>query len=231
MIVKIVTPHKYFADRHDEWLKPAFPEWFKSLRYDRATQIENTIKSSRECPAFVHMFKNAHLICAPMDMSFNITEDGRFGWKLAQESDMPFNRITSFNFEKQMGKEWGQYLSLKIDFQANFVPDESTQCMFVDPMYHIHHRTGMTAMTGVWPMHPKLYTILGVNLMVKPSVFENGFVHLDKGTPLAYLYWPNGKPKIEVEVCNQNEWRDMQYVETHFKGDFLKKEKELHYAV
>jgi hypothetical protein len=235
--VKIVTPQTYFAETYDQWITPAYPDWYKNLKVARDISIQDHIKTARECPAFVHLFKNAHLVRAPMDISIHYDPQKGVGWKMAQgtgEDVSPFNKISGFNFEVQMAPEWGKYMSVKLDFQAVLIPEESTECLFFDPMYHQDNRIPMTAMTGVWTMHPKLYTILGVNYMLDPekSFDKDGYMHISRGTPLAYLYWPNGKPSIEVEICTREEWSEKhEYTTTMFRGDFLKKEKELKDAV
>jgi len=227
-VVKILTPHKYFVDNSDDWLQPAYPDWYKKLKLDKATGIETEVSTSRECPAFVHLFKNSHLVRSPMDISFHITSGGEFGWKVSQQSDFPFVKISGFNFGLQMGKEWENSLSIKIDFSCKFIPEQDTQCMFFDPMYHLEgEKTGLSAMTGVWPMYPTLHTMLGVNMMIDVSKVINNYIHIEQGTPLAYLYWPAGKPKIEFDLCSDDEWIKNQYVHTSFKGDFVKKEQRL----
>tara|TARA_B100001059_G_scaffold48608_1_gene41603 strand:- start:834 stop:1529 length:696 start_codon:yes stop_codon:yes gene_type:complete len=229
--VKFVTTKQNLAKTIDQWITPAFPSWFKDLKVSVAESIQNDFRTVRHCPAFVHLFKNAHVLRAPQDISLLRQEDGTIGSR--QPNEIHQLSVGLFNFQTQMGDEWKKFSSVKVDFNGTFVPEESMTGMFFDPIYHQDERCALTAMTGVWPMHPELYTHLAINLMGQRQCFDDeGYLHINRGTPLAYLYWPQGKPVIEPEVVSIEEYeRDYLYVHTNFVGDFIKKEKELTNAV
>lgn len=232
MKVTFVTSKPHLAETINQWITPAFPEWFKELKVTHAQAIENDHKTARHCPAFVHLFKNAHLLRAPQDFSLHLNEaEGIVGSR--QPNDFKQMSVGAFNFATQMGEEWSNIYSVKCDFNGSFVPEDSVTAMFFDPIYHQDSRLKLTTMTGVWPMHPTLFTHVAVNMMGRSDCFdERGFMHVQKGAPLAYLYWPSGKPSIEPKVVSQEEYeRDYLYVHEHFQGDFVKREKELAYAV
>jgi len=227
MKVEFVTPKPNLAKTIDQWLTPAFPTWFKEIKVPIEEAIRENHKTVRHCPAFVHLFKNSHLLRAPQDMSLFRDEDGRIASREPNAREQFFSG--EFNFEFQMGKQWSKYDSIKFDVRGSLIPEESTTCLFFDPIYHEDEKTTLTAMTGVWPMHPELYSHIGINMLGNRQCFDDaGFLHIFKGTPLAYLYWPQGKPTIATKVVSEEEYeRDYGYVHNNFVGDFIKKEKDI----
>ena len=226
MKLKFVTPRHALANTIDKWLTPAFPSWYKDLKISNYEAIKQDLKVARYCPAFVHLFKNSLLLRAPQDISSWI-HDGGVSFEVP--SHPPSLNFGAFDFGKSMGKEWAKYNSVKIDVDGSFIPEEGTTCLFFDPMYHLDDRVPLTAMTGVWPMYPDLYTPLSINMMGNRDCYdENGFLLIPRGTPLAYLYFPQGKPTIETETVSFEEYEQKHmYVRTDFVGDFLKKEMEI----
>lgn len=231
MKVKFITPKSNLAKTINQWITPAFPSWFKDIKLPQDEELRLDFKTARHCPAFVQLFKNAHVIRAPQDFSLHCRTDNDIGLKSPNHADQVDHG--TFNFERQMGEEWAKYLSIKFDIRGVFVPEESTTAMFFDPIYHLDKKTPLTAMTGVWPMYPDLYTHVGINMMAQRNCFDDGgYLHIKCGTPLAYLYWPQGKPTIETEVVSEEEYAQKHvYIRNHFIGDFITKEKELANAV
>ena len=231
MKLKFITPKSNLAKTIDQWMTPAFPSWFKNIEVPQDEALRLDFKTARHCPAFVQLFKNAHLLRAPQDISLHCRADHEIGLKNPNQADQV--DLAFFDFERQMGEEWTKYFSIKFDLKGVFVPEESMTAMFFDPMYHLDKKTPLTTMTGVWPMHPDLYTHVAINMMAQRHCFDDGgYLHIKCGTPLAYLYWPQGKPTIETEVVSEEEYEQKHvYIRNHFIGDFITKEKELANAV
>ncbi len=231
MKLKFVTAKTALAETINEWITPAFPSWFKHLKVPEAEAIENDLKTVRQCPAFVHLFKNAHLVRAPQDISLHRGGNGEIGAKHPNGTQQV--QVGMHDFNITMGSEWAKYDSVKIDIMGALVPDQSMTCLLFDPAYHQDERMPLTTMTGVYPMYPTLFSFLGINMMGSKECFDDrGFLHIIRGTPLAYLYWPQGKPVIEAEVVSEEKFEsDYHYVHTNFVGDFMKKEKALTNAV
>jgi len=229
--LKFITPKPNLAKTIDQWITPAFPSWFKDIKVPHDEAVKEGMMTARHCPAFVKLFKNAHVLRAPEEISLHCQSNHDIGSK----NPNPFQqvKIGMFDFEHQMGKEWAKHISIKMDIAGVFVPEESVSPMFFDPMYHLDKKTPLTTMTGVWPMHPDLYTHLAINMMAQRDCFDDGgYLHIKCGTPLAYLYWPEGKPTIETEVMSEEEYKQKHhYVRNHFIGDFITKEKELANAI
>ena len=231
MKLKFVTAKTSLAKTIHEWWTPAFPSWFKHLKIPEAEAIVSDHRTVRQCPAFVHLFKNAHVIRAPQDISMHRNDSGEIGSKHPNGTEQV--QVSRFDFDDMMGKEWAKYDSVKIDIMGALVPDQDMAPLFFDPAYHRDERMPLTTMTGVYPLYPTLFSFLGINMMGSKECFdENGYLHIPRGTPLAYMYWPQGKPVIEAEVVSEDKFRsDYCYVHTNFVGDFIKKEKELKNAV
>jgi hypothetical protein len=228
MKVKFVTSSHHLASTMNEWLTPAYPKWFKDIRSMIDYKERRHKKTVKTCPAFVHLFKNSYLLRAPQDFMLRFTDKRVIDHQ--QPNEQKLVSVHSFDFKDTMSIDWRNILSVKVDIAGLFIPERSTSCLFFDPQYHIQeNRIPLRVMTGVWPMHPNIHSNIGINMMGDRSKFDkDGIITVNRGDPLAYLYWPEGKPTIEAEVVSIERYNtEFTYVREHFIGDFLKKEARL----
>lgn len=224
MKATIVTPCGHYARHHSDWLSPAFPEWFKSLKNDSISEEDRI--TARQCPAFINIFKNSFLVKAPQDFAFRVDENDFLGWTYIDEST-GFNSVSSHHLESQLGSEWEDWLSVKIDFCAVLIPEKPMSCIFLDPMYH-HNRSPFTTLSGAVTLYPDLYSTININMMIRKDEIRGKIISVPKGTPLAYLYFPEGRPKIDVQLCSAEEWHQQyEYIRTQVYGDWISREKTI----
>ena len=169
---------------------------------------------------------------APQDLFFTFDEDGVCEWNSADTIKggvAPFNSVYSFSFKDQMGDSWDDFHSLKINFEVQLIPDRKMTCVYLDPLYHLDERSPFVAMTGSFSIHPKLYVGLNVNLFItKRVVTPNQVIPILEGTPLCYLYFPDGKPSVESEFCSMDDWtHKYRYRHVKLHADWLHKARKI----
>ena len=241
MKIRLVTPNKYHSENFKDWLCSPYPDWYKKLRSPSPDDTTVILESVRTCPAFIDLFKNSFLVRAPQDLFFSFDEDGVCEWNSADTfkgavpsnlpfvSPVPFNSVYSFSFKDQMGDSWDDFHSLKINFEVQLIPDRKMTCVYLDPLYHLDERSPFVAMTGTFPIYPKLYVGLNVNLFIaKKVVIPNQVIPILEGTPLCYLYFPDGKPSVESEFCSMDDWtHKYRYRHVKLHADWLHKARKI----
>ena len=232
MKIKLVTPNNYHSENFGDWLCSPYPDWYKNLRARSPDDPNGCFESVRTCPAFIDLFKNSFLVRAPQDLFFHYDDNGNCQWGSADSMKAnltPFNSISSFSFKDQMGGSWENFYSLKINFEVQVIPDRKMTCVYLDPMYHLDEHSPFTAMTGSFSIHPKLYAGLNVNLFIaKSMVAPNQTISILEGTPLCYLYFPDGKPSVESEYCSMDDWMNKyRYRHVRLHSDWLHKARKI----
>ena len=234
MNCKLISPHIPFIRRMDEWLTPAFPDWFKNLPstkdkfdYD-AMSFEKNVKT---CPSFVRLFKNSYLFRAPEDVMFSSPEKGSKVITAAGEAPYPFQSVSSSDMNKKMNPAFSEtHANILFTYQFKLVADEPTELVFLDPCYHLDRKSELMTMTGTMQLNPDLYMPIGLNMMLPYTAFDDKHeCFIRRGQPLAYFYFPNGKPTIDPVECTKDEW-DLEYgyYRTVFQGDWT---QEMHKVV
>lgn len=229
--INFITKSKYFSDNIKNWITPSYPDWYKTLKTSKDLHTDDGT-TARGCPAFVHLFKNSYLLRAPMDISFVFYSDGTYGFSNAQMASgvadhLNFVKIGSFNLTAKMGTEFSRVSNLKLDLAAKIIPDVATRCIFLDPQYHVEAKLPFTIMTGILPMYPELFSTFALNVMINnENIKYDEWFHIKEGTPLSYMYFPEGKPKIKSEWVSEEDFWQVSYQRTQFNSDFLKKESK-----
>lgn len=234
--VELITPHGPSLKRFDEWLTPAFPDWFKSLPstryqydYDR-----DSFTNAKSCPSFVRLFKNSYLLRAPEDVMMTSPEKGsRVLFASAAGTTPGFQTVTSADMNAMMHPSFAEtHINLQFTFQFAFIAETPMEMVYLDPCYHLEKKSELTAMTGTVQLHPELYMPVSVNMLLPLSAFDcKSEAFIKKGQPLAYLFFPGGRPKIETRKISMDDWHmEHGYQRTTFQGHWIREMNELETA-
>lgn len=187
--------------------------------------------TAKQCPSFVGLFKNSYLLRAPQDIVFTSPEKGS-KVMFAEESNcslFQFQSVTSHNVSVQMNPEFSDiYTSVKIGFNVTLCPETPTQMMFLDPCYHLDKKSDLHTLTGVMELREDSLLPFNVNMALPHSAFdEKDACRVYRNQPLAYLYFPQGKPTIKTKECTQEEL-STQYLRhrTEFHSDWVHSKRE-----
>jgi len=228
---QLVSPNGHALKKMDEWLTPAFPDWFKDLpstryKFDHERQSFNT--NAKGCPSFVRLFKNSYLLRAPEDIMITPPTSRPGGGKVMFASEVsnapPFLSVHSSNLGTEMHPSFAKtHVNLQFGFKFVFVPEAPIEMVYLDPCYHLDKKSDLTAMTGTLQLHPEMYMCINVNMLLPFAAFDDkNETFIKKGQPLAYLFFPGGRPKIEPKKITMREWdEDYGYRRETFQGHWI----------
>ena len=82
-------------------------------------------------------------------------------------------------------------------------------------------------MTGTLQLHPEMYMPISLNMLLPMSAFDDkDECFIRAGQPLAYLFFPGGKPEIKPTKLTWDEWlNEYCYKRQHFQNNWI---KEMH---
>lgn len=227
---QLVSPNGHALKKIDEWLTPAFPDWFKDLpstRYKFNAERQNFNTNVKGCPSFVRLFKNSYLLRAPEDVM--ITAPGsESGGKVMFASEAsnapPFQTVLSADIGAEMHPSFAEtHANLQFGFNFVLVPETPIEMVYLDPCYHLDKKSELTAMTGMLLLHPEMLMSINVNMLLPFTAFDDkNETFIKKGQPLAYLFFPGGRPKIEPHKITMSEWsEDYGYRRETFQGYWI----------
>lgn len=212
------------------------PKWFKGATGSRQEKehegstgcpLEDMRSSSyrtdsiRLCPSFVELFKNTLLLRLPTDFIISYTGE----YLIVQEAGAKgFVGHSYHDLKHQMDETYGQKnVNIKLDFDFMFVSDSPSKILITPPEYHFDEEVScLKPMLGVLNTLPNVGIPFNVNTVVSLDYLgEKQEVYMKKGTPLAYLYFPEGAPS-SVEHVSSDEYHDTRYTRTTFFGDYLR---------
>ena len=229
----LITPHVPALKRIDEWLTPSFPDWFKQLpnTKDQFDVSRNDFKKNvRGCPSFVRLFKNSYLFRAPEDVMITGPEAGGRIIFASGETQPNFQSVSSSDVAEMMHPSFEEtHINLLFTYQFILIADEPMEMVFLDPCYHLDKKSELQTMTGTLQLHPELYMPISLNMLLPKAAFnEKDTMFIRKGQPLAYFFFPGGKPKIEPRKITMEEWTlDHGYQKSSFQGNWIKEMNKL----
>jgi hypothetical protein len=187
--------------------------------------------TAKQCPSFVGLFKNSYLLRAPQDIVFTSPEKGSKVMFAEESNGSPFHfqSVTSHNISAQMNPEFSEiYTSVKIGFNLTLCPEVPTQMMFLDPCYHLDKKSELQTLTGAMELREDSLLPFNVNMALPHSAFDEKHVcRVYRNQPLAYLYFPMGKPTIKTKECTPEEL-STKYLRhrTEFHSDWIHSKHE-----
>lgn len=174
------------------------------------------------CPSFVEVFKNTLLLRLPTDIMIRYV--GEYV-SIEEAGGKGFIGHAFHDLRHQMDEDYGQKnINLKLDFDFMFVSEGPSKIIITPPEYHFNEKVScLKPMFGVLNTLSNLGIPLNINTVVSLDYLgEKREVYIKKGTPLAYLYFPDGAPTSSVEHVSSDEYQDTRYTRTTFFGDYLK---------
>ena len=223
--MRIITSNKFYADHQSKWLSKDPPEWFK----DKTPDYKNnpTGGSSRFCTSFIELFDNSLVLKLPADteISYDTYDEGEIDYCLnfrCADYLNGFMNFTGHDLYEGIGNFYGQkYLSIKLHLDVLMVSDKVESVIFLPPEYH-EQASMINAQVGIYETIPNAGLHCITNMKVdKKFVEENPHIFLKKGTPLAYLYFPNGAPE-KVEYVSRDEFESLRWTQTEFKAEYFR---------
>lgn len=211
-------------DSHEEWLRSSAPDWFKELQVATRKQkpsMDNPFNDySSGCPSFIELFKNSYLLCTPHDIMFRFV-----GEDIECHGTSDFMYFGKHNLGKQMHSYFGdKFVSVKVMLRLKVTTDERMKMVFMHPQYETRDTFPASVINGVVPFVPGAYVELNTNMIVKRSDISEEEVFVPKGTPLAYLYFPEGKPSIEAIRCSEEDFYKKHFnPKSYFAFNYIKK--------
>jgi len=221
----IYSSHSQVEDINS-FMCPSTPSWYKETLSNRKKFIPTLNKPENStvagCPSFVEMFKNSYLIKLPCDFVFRFQLDPCPD--ILYKSPLPFIKLHGHNVEDQMHKSWAKdFVSVKLCFNVTFTSNKKQKMMFLAPQYeHTEKFPGML-LNGVVTHLPNHYLSLNINfLLAKQECNKDIFIYKD--APVCYLYFPDGKPKLNTHLVSEEEWHQKRTPKLHrFEMDYVKK--------
>ena len=182
--------------------------------------------TAKQCPSFVGLFKNSYLLRAPQDIVFTSPEKGSKIMFAEQTNGIPyqFQSVVGHDLSVQMNPKFSEmYTSIKLCFNLTLCPETPTQIMFLDPCYHLDKKSELQTLTGIMELREDELLPFNVNMVMPHSVFDEKHVcRIYKNQPLAYLYFPLGKPTIKIKECTVDDF-ETKYLRhrTEFHSDWV----------
>lgn len=222
MTINIYSSNKE-VENYQEWIKPAVPEWFKELQVKVKKEkptMENPFNGySSGCPSFVELFKNSYMLCAPHDIMFRFVDDN-----VESHGTSDFMYFGKHNLGEQMHPYFGdKYYSIKVMLKTKVTSDVPMKMMYLHPQYETRSTFPATVINGVVPLVPGAYVELNTNMIIEQDKIPKQPVFIEKGTPLSYIYFPEGKPKIKVTRCTEEDfYRKYFNPKSYFSFNYIK---------
>jgi len=221
--MRIITPYKFFADRSSEWLSQDPPKWYKNMRPDYERNGPHST-STRWCPSFVELWKNSLVLKSPVDLEFFYNCDtGTLHSDCAEIRN--FIMSTEHDLKSGIDEWYGErYLSFKLHIEMLVVSDKVESMMFLPPEYHerSERESLINPQLGILESIPNGGCQFVCNLRLdRTALEEDSYFYLKKGTPIAYLYFPNGAPK-KLEYVPTDEYESLVWQRTEFKAEYLR---------
>ena len=121
---QLVSPNGHALKKIDEWLTPAFPDWFKDLpstRYKFNPEKQTFNTNVKGCPSFVRLFKNSYLLRAPEDVMITAPNSGPNGGKIMFASELSnapaFQDVVSADMATEMHPSFAEtHINLQFGF-------------------------------------------------------------------------------------------------------------------
>jgi len=193
--------HKIEYEDLNQWIVPTKPEWFQDLlkkrRGFKPTFSTPSILDVASCPSFVTLFRNSYTLITISDMLIRPSDEYDTGFETLLYNDII--TTTAHRIPQQMSQSFDSNLfNCKIETGVTLRSNGNMNIIFLPCEYEIDPFP-LKAMTGIIPLPKNKFTDLQVNMWVDKRTFkEECFV--PKGTPYAYLFFPEGRPKIKVNV-------------------------------
>jgi hypothetical protein len=180
------------------------------------------------CPSFVMLFRNSYLIKCPAQVDISYAPENN---KTLINTNPEQMELEGHDLIGQMGKEFSDYISMKVGIKAYLHTTEPCLPLFLSAFpYAPENDRKLRAMEGVYPLNDKLKQVLNINMMIHKQDLRTtlerskGLYRIHAGTPLALLYFPGGLPELEMRhfdptVPTMNQSR-------HKKGSYLARMKE-----
>ena len=220
--MRIITPHKFYADRQSEWLSKDPPEWYKNQKPDYNKHPGQTMV--KFCPSFVELFSNSLVLKSPVDMEFVYEQNGTVSWRCADDLS---GFIGSFDhdFQNQIDEYYHQkYVSFKMFLDMAMISDKVESVIFLPPEYHpqTEQASIIYPMIGILETIPNKSVQGLCNFRLDRSLLEkHSHIFIPKGTTLAYYYFPNGAPK-EIEYVPREEFDSVKWIYTEYRAEYLR---------
>lgn len=195
---------------YKDWLTPAEPDWYKDLakrRRDHIPRVKNwTPDVVNACPSFIKLFKNSYMLRMPCDLTFRVS------WNpdpqkchLESLAMSNFISVSQHDLADQMHPGFHELgTSLKINFKMITTFDKPVHMMYLHPQYELGETYPGIVMHGVIPFAPGLSQEVNCNTIIPPHLRDQD-IRVKWKTPLAMLYFPEGKPRIKVHKLNSTD--------------------------
>lgn len=135
-----------------------------------------------------------------------------------------FVGFESHDLSKEMDESYGkENANLKINLDFMFLSDCPAKIVITPPDYHFDEELScLKPMLGVLPILSNTGVQFALNTVANLSYLkEKREVYVKKGTPLAYLYFPEGAPS-SVDYVSSDEYRSARFTKTTFFGEYVR---------
>lgn len=173
------------------------------------------------CASFAELFRNTLLLRLPADLMITCTEQDM---SVLGADDTGFVGFGQHDLSEQMDEGYGkENVNLKINLDFMFLSDSPAKIVITPPDYHFDEELScLKPMLGVLPILSNTGIEFALNTVASLSYLkEKREVYIKKGTPLAYLYFPNGAPS-SVDYVSSDEYRGARFTRTTFFGEYVR---------
>lgn len=223
-MISFVTDVPHWAENYTDWISSSKPEWYKKFS---DTSGARTWRNSGVlmCPHFVELFNNSYVIKAPTDIILSYNSNGGFNVDTPLEPEVQFISCDSHQMYEQLDKKYGEvWVSFKLKFRAKMMSDKPEKIMIMDTFSYQPQAYEIKPIQGILPLTNQ-WLETNINFVAEKHRLGSGAKYMiEAGMPLCVLYFPNGKPKLNVKPCTSEEYA-MKYVymRKKFFGDYWRR--------
>lgn len=184
----------------------SFKDFLKNL--DRFFRFPK-YTTAKACPGIGQLMKNSVVVKSPIDFCFKVKQEHQDGEDILRfvyyysDSDMKDYCVNHFDFQyKSKDGYMDDYFNIKIQLPVDMASNDS-QMILVEPLYHKVNE--FRTLPGVITLN-KTYSQSQVNVNTMwhfPKGTQEKEYLIKAGTPLAYMYFPNGV-RVKDRVTNMN---------------------------
>lgn len=195
----------------DEWIVPTKPEWFSDLlkktKSFKPTFSEPWNNNVTGCPSFVHIFKNSYTLKTITDMIIKPSDNFECGFECMFNNNLLTTE--SHPIQSQMSSLFDKNIkNLKLINHVKMKSNKRIHVMFLSPDMELSPFP-LTAMTGFVNLPKGRFLDMNVNMWLNRKTFLHE-IFVPKGTPYAYLFFPDGKPKLTTKIHESEEnWHNL----------------------
>lgn len=197
---------------HPKPISEVIPEWYKNvptnLREEYPLDYLSKIKTVKQCPSFVDIFKYGYVLLAPTDIvlkyskqNADFTWETPYSWK-TNNNNKPISFHSNGQFVDHLPSNSNYNFVFKINLPFNVFTPKDYMCIQLPYPYSFND--DWTSIYGKFDTSKVHET----NIQIVHTSKKEEIV-IKKGTPLS-LYIPVKKDTLDIEVVDFNKRKDLQ---------------------